>query len=265
MIGEGGVAGREDPPPRLGVSTAPVTWWPEVPDQWAPTSPWHDRRGRPAAHLALDRPARLGVERVGSGRPTGSSRPRALPCALPRAPFPYDPAQAKRLRAEAGDPHGVEAGDLTPLPPFGPMGAAVGPYLGAVGIRTKLRPVARAAFRTAWRERKVRGLILTASGALGHAAPRLATCVISTAPDADGGYPDRDDRCRQPAVAHPPGRRQALRHQRPRLMPQRVMSAPIVEPAVLPGFGPRGEAPGAGLIPLFASCGPAEELRFKRP
>ena len=46
---------------------------------------------------------------------------------------------------------------------------------------------------------------------------------------------------------------------------QRVMHAPIAEPAALHGVGPRVEEPGVGLIPLFAYFGPYEELRLKRP
>ena len=60
------------------------------------------------------------------------------------------------------------------------MGEAVGNYLGAVGIRTKMRTMERAAFFTAAREKKLPGLILNASGALGNAATRIETYVLST-------------------------------------------------------------------------------------
>jgi hypothetical protein len=50
-----------------------------------------------------------------------------------------------------------------------------------------------------------------------------------------------------------------------RLMQERVMHAPIAEPAALHGVGPRVEEPGVGLIPLFADFGPDEEMRFKKP
>ena len=48
-------------------------------------------------------------------------------------------------------------------------------------------------------------------------------------------------------------------------MQQRVMHAPIAEPAALHGVGPRVEEPGVGLIPLFAYFGPYEEMRLKKP
>jgi peptide/nickel transport system substrate-binding protein len=265
MIGDEGAAVQGDPKLRLGMIIAPVTWWLEFPEQWTPTSPWHDRRVRLAATLAIDKQALLEVERLGLGRPTGSIIPRAFEFALSLEPFPYDPAQARRLLAEAGYPNGFEAGDLTPLPPFVTMGEAVGNYLGAVGIRTKLRTMERAAFLSAWREKKLQGLILNASGALGNAATRIETFVISTAPYAYGGYPDLDDLFRQQAVERQPSKRETLLHQMQRLMQQRVMHAPIFEPAVLHGVGPRVEEPGAGLIPLFAYFGPYEEMRLKWP
>jgi peptide/nickel transport system substrate-binding protein len=265
MIGDEGAAVKGDPKLRLAVLSAPVTWWMEFPEQWDATSPWHDRRVRLAANLAIDKQAMIEVERLGFGRPTGSMVPRILEFALPLEPLPYDPAQARRLLAEAGYPNGFEAGDLTPIPPFFTMGEAVGNYLGAVGIRTKVRTMERAVFLSAWREKKLKGLILTGSGAFGNAATRLETYVLSTATYAYGGHPDIDELFRQQAVERDRTTREALLHQLQRLMQERVMHAPIAEPAALHGMGPRVEEPGAGLIPLFAYFGPYEDMRLKRP
>jgi peptide/nickel transport system substrate-binding protein len=265
MIGDEGVAVQRDPQLRLGVIMAPVTWWMEFPEQWDPASPWYDRRVRLAATLAIDKQAIIEVERLGLGRPTGSIIPRTLEFALPLEPFPYDPTQAKRLLAEAGYPNGFEAGDLTPIPPFFTMGEAVGNYLGAVGIRTKMRPMERAAFLSAWREKKLKGLILSGSGAFGNAATRIETYAVSTGGYAYGGHPDIDALFGQQAVERDRTKREALLHQLQRLMQERVMHAPIAEPAALHGVGPRVEEPGVGLIPLFAYFGPYEEMRLRRP
>ena len=72
--------------------------------QWEPTSPWHDCRVRLAANLAIDKQAINDMAGLGFDRPTGSIIPRVLEFALPLAPFPYDPIQAKHLLAEAGYP-----------------------------------------------------------------------------------------------------------------------------------------------------------------
>ena len=68
--------------------------------------------------------------RQGFGRLTGSIIPRTLEFALPLEPLPYDPAQAKRLLAEAGYPHGFEGGDLTPFPPLLALAEAIANNLG---------------------------------------------------------------------------------------------------------------------------------------
>jgi peptide/nickel transport system substrate-binding protein len=265
MIGDEAVAVKADPKLRLAVIKAPVTWWLEFPEQWNPTSPWHDRRVRLAANLAIDKQALIEVERLGLGRPTGSIIPSTLDFSLPLEPYPHDPAQAKRLLAEAGYPNGFEAGDLTPIPPFFTLGEAVANDLAAVGIRAKLRTMERAAFLSAWREKRLTGLILGGSGALGNAATRLELYGVSTGAYAYGGYPDIDALFRQQAGERDRSKREALLHQIQRLMQERVMHAPLAEPAALHGVGPRVEEPGSGLIPLFAYFGPYEEMRLKRP
>jgi MarR-like DNA-binding transcriptional regulator SgrR of sgrS sRNA len=69
----------------------------------------------------------------------------------------------------------------------------------------------------------------------------------------------------QQAVERDRTKPEALLHQLQRLMQERVMHAPIAEPAALHGVGPRVEELGIGLIPLFAYFGPYEEMRLKGP
>ena len=87
-------------------------------EQWDPKSPWHDQRVRLAANYALDRQALSEAERLGASPPAGSIIPRTFEFALPIEPYPYDPARAKRLLAEAGYPKGFDAGELTPIRPI---------------------------------------------------------------------------------------------------------------------------------------------------
>ena len=102
---------------------------------------------RLAANYALDRQALSDAERLGASPPAGSIIPETFEFALPFEPYPYDPDKAKRLLAEAGYPNGFDAGDLTPNPPYFSLGEAVANYLAAVGIKTKLRTMERAAFQ----------------------------------------------------------------------------------------------------------------------
>ena len=89
---------------------------------------WHDRRVRLAANLAIDRKGINDAERLGYSRLTGSMIPSIMDFALRIEPYPFDPARAKRLLAEAGYPAGFDAGDLTPLPPFNPLLYMAAPY-----------------------------------------------------------------------------------------------------------------------------------------
>src|SRR5512145_3306333 len=115
-------------------------------EQWDPKSPWHDRRVRLAASLAIDRKTINEAEQLGFAGITGNIVPRHMEFALPIAPHPYDPQRAKQLLAEAGYPNGFDAGDLTPTPPYNTIAEAIGGYFGAVGIRTKIRTMERATY-----------------------------------------------------------------------------------------------------------------------
>jgi peptide/nickel transport system substrate-binding protein len=265
MIGDEAQAVKADPKLRLASVIPPAVWYLEFPEQWDPKSPWHDRRVRLAAGLAIDKQAINEVERLGFGRPTGSIIPRQFEFALPLEPFPYDPARARQLLAEAGYPNGFDAGDLNPAPPFYTMAEAIGNFLGAIGIRTKMRTMERAAFMSAWGEKKFKGLLMVASGASGNAATRIETFVFSKGTYAYGGYPDMDDLFQQQAAERDRGKREALLHQIQRLMHERVMHAPIFEPATLHGVGPRVEAAAVGLTPLLYFAAPYEEMRLKKP
>ncbi|MGH8055808.1 MAG: ABC transporter substrate-binding protein, partial [Candidatus Entotheonellia bacterium] len=71
---------------------------------------------------------------------------------------------------EAGYPNGLDAGELVPIPPFFDVAEAAVNDLNAGGIRVRMRAMERAPFLSAWREKRLRGLFLTAAGASGNAA-----------------------------------------------------------------------------------------------
>ena len=264
MVGVEAATIKADPKLRLAQVIPSATWWVEFIEQWKPQSPWHDRRVRLAANLAIDRKGINDAERLGYSRLTGSMIPSIMDFALRIEPYPFDPARAKRLLAEAGYPAGFDAGDLTPLPPFTTMGEAVANDLAGVGIRTRVRTMERVTFLEAWRNKKLQGLIVNATAAQGNAASRLEAFVVTGSAYAYGGYPDIDDLFLQQAQERDRKKREALLHQIQRLIHERVMHAPIFEPATLHGVGPRVEEPAIGLNPLLYMAAPYEEMRLKK-
>jgi peptide/nickel transport system substrate-binding protein len=265
MVGVEAATIKADSKLRLAQVIPSATWWVEFTEQWQPKSPWHDRRVRLAANLAIDKRGINEAERLGYSRLTGSIIPSIMEFALRIEPYPYDAPRAKRLLAEAGYPNGFDAGDLTPLPPFTTMGEAIGNDLGGVGIRTRVRTMERATFLEAWRAKKLQGLIANATAAQGNAASRVEAFVASSSAYVYGGYPDLDDLFLQQAQERDRKKREALLHQIQRLMYERVMHAPIFEPATLHGVGPRVDEPAIGLSPLLYMAAPYEEMRLKKP
>ena len=97
----------------------------------------------------------------------------------------------------------------------------------------------RAAFYAAWREKKLRGLFITAVGNSGNAASRVQEFISSKGGYAYGGYPDIDDLVQQQARERDPRQREAILHRIQRLTIERVMFAPIMDFRALMGIGPR--------------------------
>jgi peptide/nickel transport system substrate-binding protein len=255
---------RRDPKLTLKVTQGAATFWLDFTGKWDAALPWHDRRVRLAANYAIDREAINEAETLGFSKVTGSIIPHRFPYALPLEPYPYDPERGRQLLKEAGYPDGFDAGDITPVPPWTAMAEAVASYLGAIGIKMRVRSMERPAMLAAWRGKTLQGVILGASGANGNAATRLENYVVSWGEFVYGGYPDLDDLFKQQARERDPTRREAMLHELQRLVQERAMFAPIFELVGLHVVGPRVEDSGLGLIALYPWSGPYEDVRLKR-
>jgi peptide/nickel transport system substrate-binding protein len=238
-------------------------YWLDFLDQWDPKSPWHDRRVRQAASLAIDRNAINQAEMLGLGRPAGAFVPPEFEFSLKLDPPPFDPKRAKQLMVEAGFPNGFDAGDLTPLPPYTSVAEAIGGYLQALGIRTSVRTMERATFLAAWREKKLRGLVFSATGAAGNAAARLEPFFTKSGVYAYGTRPEIDDLFQRQANEIDRGKREALLHQIQKIVIDQALVAPVFQQAFLWGVGARVEQPAAGLIQGYPYAGPCEDLKLK--
>jgi len=242
--------------------TAGTFWLDFTAEQWEPKSPWHDRRMRLAASLAIDRPSISQALTLGFARVSGSIVPSGFEFAWTAPPIPYDPQRARQLVAEAGYPNGLEAGDYTCDASFGDLAEAVVNNLKSVGIRARLRPLERAAYQRLRLEKKTRGLMHAANGGFGNAATRIERDMVSGG-YAYGSYPEIDDLFLQQARETDRKKREALLHQIQKIAYDRVMFAPIWEFAQLQAVGPRVEEAGLGLIEYMPFSAPYEDLRVK--
>src|SRR5215813_11715913 len=141
------------------------TYDPKVP--WAQPDAERARKVRLAINLAVDKQAIVQQMLGGLGSalgawltyPTDSWTTEAL-----LKPYPYDPAKAKALLAEAGYTKGFEVTmNLTAWPGRGylpDVGEAVATYWEKVGLKVKRRPVDRAVFSADFRARAYAGVTL---------------------------------------------------------------------------------------------------------
>src|SRR5215471_5970144 len=149
------------------------TYDPQVP--WALPDAERARKVRLALNLAVDKRAIIQQMLGGLGTPAGTVNFYPSDAWATEAlvkPYPYDPAKAKALLAEAGYPHGFEVTmNLTAWPGRGflpDVGEAVATYWEKVGLKVKRRPVDRAVFAADFRARAYSGVTLA------YAAPLVA-------------------------------------------------------------------------------------------
>src|SRR2546425_2860227 len=223
---------KRDPTLKLAFSGGIAIFFLDFLEQWDPKSPWHDKRVRQAASLALE-------------------------------PDPYDPARAKQLLAEAGYPNGFDGGELHQLPPYFSLGEAIVGYLQAVGIRLRMRPMERAAYFSALATKKLKGICVCTSALYGNAASRMSEVIPSDGAYAYGGYPDIDALYKQQAVELDRRKREATLHQIQKLIQERVRLAPIYEYIWPSGIGPRVAEPALLLIDPYPWSAPLEDVRLK--
>jgi len=142
-------------------------WWILAPEGWP--APMKDKRVREALNLAIDR------NEIAQAIFAGHADPAAIPLGLswsfrdigfkvtPEMVYPYDPARAKKLLAEAGlaggFPLDVYAFQLPGLPEGKAFAEAVAGYWEKVGVKPKLIPVDYPAFRKQWVDRKAPGAV----------------------------------------------------------------------------------------------------------
>jgi peptide/nickel transport system substrate-binding protein len=263
VSGEIGEEVRRSPGLTLRPTPFVSTHWLVFVDQWDPTSPWHDRRVRLAANLAVDRQAVNEAQTLGFSKITGSIIPTSFDFYWQPPTHPYDPARAKQLLAEAGYPKGFDAGDLWCDAGATGYSEPVLNFLQAVGIRARLRPLERAGFLKSYQEKKLKNIVYGLSGVFGNAATRIEAFTFSKGIYAYGGYPDIDGLVREQATELDRKKRETMLHRIQQLIHEKVMYLPIWQLALLQGVGPRVAESGLGLIADYPWSAPYEDLKLR--
>jgi len=241
----------------------PGNSWLTFVDMYDPKSPWHDKRIRLAANLAINRQPINEAETLGYSVLSGSIIPRKYEFALPLEPYPYDAKKAKALLQEAGYAHGFDAGEYTCDAVYSAEVEAIASDFAALGIKAKVQPLERAAVMAAQREKKVKNLTRQGSGAFGNAATRIQDFIYSKGAQSFLNDPEIDQWYEQQAGERDRQKRQALLHQIQQKVYDEAYFAPLWELGFLCASGPRVAVSGLGMIPLHAYSAPYEDVRLK--
>ncbi|HET7883410.1 MAG TPA: ABC transporter substrate-binding protein [Acetobacteraceae bacterium] len=235
-------------------------FWLYFPEQWDAKSPWHNQRVRQAARLALDLKTINQALTLGYSHVHGSLIPDNFEFFW-KPPEPvYDPDKAKQLLAEAGYPNGFDAGYYNCDGSYANLAEATNNYLGAVGIRAKLRPFERVSFNQQFADKKLRNIIQAGSGSFGNAATRFETFIVKGGAYAYGSYPDLDAMFDQQAVELDHSKRAEILTRMQQILYERVIGTHLWQLAFINGVGPRVSESNIGRIAGFPYTAPYEDL-----
>jgi len=253
---------QRDPNLKLVPITGQATQWVAFIDQHDPKSPWADARVRLAANHAINWSAINDAENLGMAKLIGGIIPAKFDFALPLEPYGYDPKKAKQLLKDAGYANGFEGGECSTDTPYAQVIEAVVNDLTAVGIRTKVRPMERAAMQTAQKEKTVKNLTRQGSGAFGNAATRIEAFMTSRGAQSFLRDAEIDAWYTQQMTERDRHKRQELLHKIQQRAHKEAFFMPIWENAFLCVSGPRVAV--SGLQPdSFAYSAPYEDVQLK--
>ncbi len=159
----------------LHVVSIPKDWDPVIrlggmvqtdPKRYDPKNPWAKKEVRQAMNYAIDKDAIVKNIFHGEATPAGSSMP--TPPFYNIAPYPYDPAKAKQLLAQAGYPNGfpvtLKTFTTAPGAELPTIGEAVALYWQAIGLNVTIVPTDWGTVRGEWTGGKAINYIWTHRG-----------------------------------------------------------------------------------------------------
>jgi peptide/nickel transport system substrate-binding protein len=136
------------------------------PKRYNPQAPWADKRVRQALNYAIDKKAIAKNIFSGEATPAGAATPISQWMDIP--PYPYDPAKAKQLLADAGYPKGFPITMKTcatiPGAELPTVGEAIAMYWKAIGLDVKIVPTDWNTIRGEWTGGKSNSYVWTHRG-----------------------------------------------------------------------------------------------------
>jgi peptide/nickel transport system substrate-binding protein len=251
---------KKDPGLRLLEPLSPARWCLYRASQWDPKSPWADVRVRKAASMAIDRKALADVHMPGCG-PIGNIALEGDPAAIPFPPDPYDPAQARKLLAEAGYPKGFHGGTFYPYEgSYWPYGEQIATYLKAVGITFDTTLLDRPAWFAYRQGGKMKGGTFVETASYPTIGARLQYIFGA---GSYGNYPDIQAIWDKYKTTVDPKIRKDLIGQVQNLIYEKRMLLPLTSLNSPTGAGPRIKGNPFKIQPLIWFTAPFEDIELQ--
>jgi peptide/nickel transport system substrate-binding protein len=130
--------------------------------------------------------------------------------------------------------------------------------------KTRVRTMERAAFLSAWRDKKLKGVFVGAAGSAGNASTRIEASATGKGLFSYGTIPEVENLFARQIQEMDRKKREEMLHQIQRLFFERVVLAGIWENGFIRADGSRVEESGLTLIQSFPYSGPLEDMRLKK-
>jgi peptide/nickel transport system substrate-binding protein len=251
---------KKDPNLVMYSSESPTRWTVYMASQWNPKSPWSNPKVRKAASLAIDRATIVSVHNPGA-KPIGSLALDGDPMGIVFPPDPYDPAQAKKLLAEAGYPNGFDGGKFYPYESgLWPYGEQVDNYWRAVGIKMNTVLLDRPAWFANRQGLKMKDSVFIDPCQAPTIAGRLAYFFGEA---SYGNYPDVQVVWDKYLKEVKPKAREELLANIQKLIYEKTQYIPITSTNTPTAFGPRVKGNPFRVQPYIYFTAPFEDIELK--
>ena len=250
---------KKDSKLRLLHPLSPVTWIMYIGTQWDPKSPWADARVRKAASLAIDRKTLADIFMPGC-KPRGNLAMEGDPMGVDFPADPYDPAQAKKLLAEAGFPKGFHGGKFYPYQGgYWPYGEQVVTYWKAIGIEVDTVLLDRPAWFANRQGGKMKGVLFIDPATQATIGARFGYLF---GPTSYGNYSETKALWDQYQKEVEPKTRKDLMERIQKIVYEKTIYIPLTDTNSPAAFGPRVKGNPYKVQPLIWFTAPFEDMEL---